>query len=95
MPQSSARDGEAAARTIQRVSAVLGRASAAKRNRILVTPDCAAASVSRRLATRSTRLQLPQSSSTTAPSAPQDNPSRAARKPPSASGARMTRMRPG
>lgn len=94
-PQSSAHDGEAVARMIQRVSAVLGRTSVPKCNRIFVTPDCAAASVSLRLATRSTFLELPQSSSTTAPSAPQDNPCKAARKPPSASGARMTRMRSG
>src|SRR6266851_4818190 len=60
-----------AARTIHLVSAVEGNGSAATRSTRPVTPDICAASVSLRLATRSSCRASPQTSSTTTPSASQ------------------------
>jgi hypothetical protein len=53
-PCHDGRGGERAARTTQRVSAVLGDGAAAIRSIRLATPEPRAAKVSLRLATRST-----------------------------------------
>ena len=86
--------GECAARTIHRVSAVDGDGVAASRNKSAVTPEAWAASVSLRLATRSSCRAPPQTSSTTAPSASQASASAVVRSALSVSGARtVTRQR--
>jgi hypothetical protein len=87
--------GECAARTIHLVSAVEGCGSAASRNNRPVTPDACAASVSLRLATRSSCRASPQTSSTTAPSASQANASAAVRNAVSTSAARTVTNRRG
>jgi hypothetical protein len=85
---------ECAARTIHRVSAVDGAGVAAIRNRSPVTPEAWAANVNLRLATRSSSLGSPQTSSTTAPSASQASASAAVRNALSLSAARtVTRQR--
>ena len=84
-PQFSSCGGEAAARTSQRVSAVLASGSALKRRRKAVTVFCAQASVSRRLAIRSRIFGLPGISMTTAPKAAQESASFAARRASAAS----------
>ena len=86
--------GECAARTIHRVSAVDGRGFAAIRNTRPVALDACAANVSLRLATRSSCLASPQTSSTTAPTASQASASAAVRKAWSTSAAwTLTRQR--
>lgn len=72
--------GSAAARTSQRVWAVLGVGRAAWRNANTVTPRFAADSVSRRLATRSKTCAPAQDSITTALKSPQLSASAPARK---------------
>ena len=84
----AAAGGECAARTIHRVSAVEGCGSAATRSNRPVTPDICAASVSRRLVTRSSCRASPQTSSTTTASASQASASAAVRNAVSTSGAR-------
>jgi hypothetical protein len=86
--------GECAARTIHLVSAVEGNGSAATRSNKPVTPDACAASVSLRLATRSSGRASPQTSSTTTPTASQASASAAVRNAVSTSAARtVTRKR--
>ena len=87
--------GECAARTIHRVSAVEGCGSAPTRSSNAVTPDACAASVSLRLATRSSCRASPQTSSTTTPSASQPNASAAVRSAVSTSAARTVTKRRG
>jgi hypothetical protein len=88
-------DGECAARTIHRVSAVDGLGVAAIRSSRAVTPEAWAANVSLRPATRSSWRVSPQSSSTTAPSASQASASAAVRNAVSASGARTVTSKRG
>jgi hypothetical protein len=80
--------GECAARTIHLVSAVEGCGSAAMRSNKAVTPEACAASVSLRLATRSSCRASPQTSSTMTPTASQASASAALRNAPSTSVAR-------
>jgi hypothetical protein len=87
--------GECAARTIHRVSAVEGCGSAAIRSNRPVTPEACAASVSLRLATRSSWRVSPQTSSTTTPSASQASASAAVRNAASTSAARTVTRRRG
>ncbi len=94
-PQFSSCGGEAAARTSQRVSAVLASGSALKRRRKAVTVFCAQASVSRRLAIRSRIFGLPGISMTTAPRAAQESASFAARRASAASPTQSSNMRAG
>jgi hypothetical protein len=71
--------GERAARTIHLVSAVEGCGSVAIRSNKPVTPEACAASVSLRLATRSSWRASPQTSRTTIPNASQASASAAVR----------------
>mgnify|MGYP005816292957 CR=1 FL=1 len=87
--------GERPARTIHRVSAVEGMGDAAIRSRSPVTPAPCAASVSLRLATRSSFCVSPQTSSTTVPTASQASASAAVRRALSTSGARTVTRRRG
>lgn len=93
-PHASTGD-DGAARTTQRVSAVLADGVAAVRNTRHATFEARAASVSRRLATRSSARTSPHTSSTTAPSASQASASAAARSAVSASAARTVTSRRG
>ena len=77
---------ERAGRTIHRVSAVEDSGIAATRNSKPVTPEAREASVSLRLATRSSSRVSPQISMTTAPSASQASASAAVRSAASTSG---------
>lgn len=95
LPQFSSFAGEDAARTCQRVSAVLASDCALKRRRKAVTPLPALARVSRRLATRSRTEGSPAISNTTAPSAAQESASDAARNTPAASTTRNRSKRSG
>jgi hypothetical protein len=90
-----AEGGECAARTIHLVSAVEGNGSAATRSTRPVTPDICAASVSLRLATRSSCRASPQTSSTTTPSASQASASAAVFNAVSTSAARTVTSRRG
>jgi hypothetical protein len=87
--------GECAARTIHRVSAVEGSGAAATRSTRQVTPEAWAASVSLRLATRSSCRASPHTSSTTTPTASQASASAAVRNAPSTSAARTLTSRRG
>jgi hypothetical protein len=87
--------GECAARTIHLVSAVEGCGSAATRSNRPVTPEACAASVSLRLATRSSCRASPQTSSTTTPSASQASASAAVCNAVSTSAARTVTRRRG
>jgi hypothetical protein len=94
-PHADTPGGECAARTIHRVSAVEGSGSAPTRNSKAVTPDACAASVSLRLATRSSWRACPQTSSTTLSSASQASASAAVRSAVSTSAARTVTSRRG
>ncbi len=87
--------GSAAARTSQRVSAVLAVGSAAWRSANKVTPCFAADSVRRRLATRSKTFAPAQDSITTAPRLSQRSASAPARKAAAALGTFTIRKRQG
>jgi hypothetical protein len=87
--------GECAARTIHLVSAVEGWGSAAIRSNRPVAPEACAASVSFRLATRSSCRASPQTSSTTTPTASQASASAAVRNATSTSAARTVTTRRG
>lgn len=93
-PQSGP-TGSAAARTSQRVSAVLGADAAAWRRANKVTPCFAADRVSRRLATRSKICAPAQDSITTAPRPVQLSASAPARKTAAVLGALTIRKREG
>jgi hypothetical protein len=94
-PHADMPGGECAARTIHRVSAVEGWGSAPTRSSKAVTPDACAASVSLRLATRSSCRASPQTSSTTLPSASQAKASAAVRSAVSISAARTVTSKRG
>lgn len=94
-PQSSFLSSERAGPISQRVSAVLGSGTAAKRKSTALTPLCAAAKVRRRLATRSRHFACPTTSISTAPKAAQLRPSLAARKALVTSAARKSSTRSG
>jgi hypothetical protein len=93
--EDMAAGGECAARTIHLVSAVEGWGSAAIRSTRPVTPEACAASVSLRLATRSSCRASPQTSSTTTPTASQASASAAVRNALSTSAARTVTSRRG
>ena len=70
---------EGAGRTRHRVSATLGLSRAAARTSSTVTPECSAASISRRVAVRSISFDAPQHSTTSVPNPAQRAASAAVR----------------
>ena len=86
---------DASVPTLQRVSAALGCGATHRRVSTIITPDCWAASMRRRVALRSRAFGAPQISLTTAATAGHFAASMAARRPARASRVRTMRTRLG